>query len=412
MASENSLTGIDIHDYAGMLRGYLKKVESSNKISPENKQKILEYHRSLVNDGLAVPTRVKQLQVLNVIAERLQSQKFQDLTRKDIEELVFWIRSEKHNPWTVHKFLVIIRKFYKWLRGGEDYPPEVKWIKSNVKDSQCKLPENLLSQEDVKKLLNACENPRDKCLLSLLNELGCRIGELLTLDIKQIEDCQDYFRVTIQHSKTQPRKLKVIDSKPFIAQWLNKHSKLQGPNSPLFIGLGSSNKNQRLDYDACRMLLKKIAKRAGIIKAVNPHHWRHSTATRYANFMSYSQLCHWFGWKIGSKTASIYIHLSGQDLDSVVDEMRGKVSIKKFEDTLCSKICQQCGKENLGTDDLCEQCGAALTISGVLLKEDRLKQFESEMKARQKVLEEYVYFQTEKMKKMEQLLSDKVARGD
>ena len=404
MASENSLTNIDIHDYAGMLQGYLKKVETSNKISTENKQKILEYHRSLVNDGLANPTRVKHLQVLNTIAEKLQAQEFQNLSKKDIEDLVFWIRSEKNNPWTVHKYLVSIKKFYKWLRNSEEYPLEVKWIKSNVKNSQCKLPENLLSQEDVKKLINACENPRDKCFLSLLNELGCRIGEILTLDIKQIEDCTDYFRVTIQHSKTQPRKLKVIDSKPFIAQWLNKHAKLQGQNSPLFIGIGSQNKNERLDYDACRMLLKKIAKRAGIQKAINPHQWRHSTATRYAKFMSYSQLCHWFGWVIGSKTASIYIHLSGQDLDCVVDEMRGKVSVKKFEDTLCNKICSQCGKENLGTNDLCENCGTALTLSGVLQKENRLQQFELEMKARQKVLEEYVHYQTQKMKRMEELL--------
>jgi len=61
----------------------------------------------------------------------------------------------------------------------------------------------------------------------------------------------------------------VVDSKPFIAQWLNKYPKLQGPDSPLFVGIGSKNKNKRLDYDACRMLLRKIAKRAGIQKAVN-----------------------------------------------------------------------------------------------------------------------------------------------
>jgi len=64
--------------------------------------------------------------------------------------------------------------------------------------------------------------------------------------------------------------------------------------------------------------------------------------------MSYSQLCHWFGWTIGSKTASVYNHLSGQDLDDVVDEMRGRKPVKKFEDTLTPKICQQCGKENIG----------------------------------------------------------------
>ncbi len=403
---ENSFTGIDIHDYQGMLDIYLKRIASSKEISEANRQLLLDYHRSMVNDGLAIPTQVKQIQTMNTIAEKLKDKAFKGLLRKDIEDLVFWVRSKNCSPWTTHKYLVGLKKFYKWLNGGEEYPPKVKWIKSNVKNSQQKLPENLLTQEDVKKLINACENPRDKCFLSLLNELGCRIGEILTLDIKNLEDCGDYFRVTIQHSKTQPRKLKIIDSKPFIAQWLNKHSKLQGPNSPLFIGIGSKNKNERLNYEACRMLLRKIAKRAGIQKAINPHHWRHSTATRYAQFMNQNVLCYWFGWAIGSRIPGVYIHMSGKDLDSVVDEMRGRAPTKKLEDALAPKLCQQCGKENTGTNDLCEQCGAALTIHGILQKEDRLKQLELEMQARQKVMEEYLKYQNEKLARMENLLKN------
>jgi site-specific recombinase XerD len=399
--------GIDIHDYKGMLNRYLEIVKSSKKISEENRQTILEYHRALVNEGLSVPTQVKHMQAFHEIAAKLKETAFKELDRKGIEDLVYWVRQNKISPWTVHKYLVCLKKFYKWLRKTEDYPPEVKWIKSTVKDSQLKLPENMLSQEEVKRIINACENDRDRCLISLLNELGCRVGELLTLDIKQLEDCGDHFRATIQHSKTTPRRLKIVDSKPFIAKWLNKHPKLQQENSPLFIGIGSKNKNDRLDYDACRMLLRKIAKRAGVNKAVNPHHWRHSTATRYANFMSYAQLCHWFGWKIGSKTASIYIHLSGQDLDDVVDSMRGKKTVKKLEDTLSSKNCAQCGKENDGTNDLCIQCGAALTIKGILHKENDFKTFQDEIKARQKVLEEYVTFQNKKMQHLEELLEEK-----
>ena len=405
-----SNTGMDIHNYKGMLDRYIAVIKSSKEINEKNTQTLLEYHTALVNEGLAVPTQLKHMQTFKVIAEKLGEKTFQEVERKDIENLISWIRKNKISPWTVHKYLVCLKKFFKWFRKTDEYPPEVKWIKSTVKDSQLKLPEHMLKQDEVKKIINACENPRDKCLISLLNELGCRVGELLTLNINNFEDCGDYYRVTMQHSKTTPRRLKIVDSKSFIAKWLNQHSKLQKENSPLFIGLGKRNKNERISYDAARMLLQKAAKRAGIKKAVNPHQWRHSTATRYSNFMQHAQLCKWFGWKVGSQTANVYIHLSGQDLDEAVDSMRGKKTVKKFEDTLSQKTCSQCGKENEGTDDLCVQCGAALSIQGILHKENDFKIFQEDIKSRQKVLEEYITFQNKKMQKMEAILEEKAAK--
>jgi site-specific recombinase XerD len=396
MVSEN------IYEYEKKLKNYLDKISESKEISNSNKDLIQKYHLYLINTNIAIGTRVVQLQILKTIAVYFGEKDFEKVTKEDIEKLVYWIRTTTFGPQTVHKYLVSIKKMFKWLKGNDgEYPIEVRWIKSNVKNSQIKLPENLLTQEEVKKLICACENPRDRALLSLLNELGCRIGELLLMNIKDVEDCENYYRTTIQNSKTQPRKLKVIDSKSFIAEWLNKHSKLQGIKSPLFVGIGKKNKNERLKYDACRMLIRKISKRAGINKAINPHHWRHSTATRYANYMSYSQLCNWFGWRIGSKVPSIYIHLSGQDMDNTVDQMRGLTTTPKIEDTLTPKNCSYCGTLNKGTNDLCEKCGATLTIKGIIKKEENQKKFEQELLSRQQVIEEYVKYTQEKIRSLE-----------
>lgn len=402
MVSKSAFNHVDIHNYAAVLAAYVGKIDSAVGVSAENRETLRRYYRAMINDGLESPTIIKHLPVVINIAQTLQERPFLSLQRTDLEEMVYRVRSNSaYSPWTVHKHLVSYKKFFKWLHGGDDYPECVKWIKSTVADKDVKLPDSLVTQEEVKRMLNACQNPRDQCMLSMLNEMGCRVGELLSINIRQLEDCEDYFRVTIQHSKTLPRKLKLLDSKPFIARWLNSHPKLQGPDSPLFVGIGSKNKNERLAYGACRVLIGKIAHRCNVTKAVNPHNWRHSTATRYAKFMSYSQLCNWFGWKIGSKTASIYVHLSGQDMDDVVDQMRGIKPIKKLEDTLAAKKCLQCGKENQGINDLCEQCGAALTIAGILKKEDRLQQLELEMKARMAVLEKYIEFKNYKLSELE-----------
>ncbi len=405
MATQSPLTGIDIYNHPRVIEGYLRKAEESQRMSPANKETIKTYYRSMINDALRMPTIIKHLQAIIVLGDRIEGKPFHEMTREDFEKIVFSLRSNPRlSPHSVHRQLICFRKFYKWQSGGETYPDCVKWIRPNASLKNGKLPDSLLTQEEVKKMINAARHPRDLCLLSILNELGCRVGELLGIDVRHIEDCGEYYRVTIQHSKTTPRKLKLIDSKPFIAKWLNIHPRKEGSNSPLFIKIGSVGIGKRMPYFACRALIRKIAVRAGVDKGVNPHNWRHSTATRYAGHFSYSNLCYWFGWVIGSKTASVYVHLNGRDLDGAVDEMRGKKTVKRFEDTLTVKTCQQCRLENGGINDLCERCGAALTLNGVFQKEDRMEKMELEIKARQKVLEEYMRFQNEKIAKLESTL--------
>jgi len=71
--------------------------------------------------------------------------------------------------------------FYRWLRKCE-HPEEVSWIRIKVKSAP-KLPEELLTVEEINKLVNAAEHVRDKAFILTLYESGCRIGELLALQI-------------------------------------------------------------------------------------------------------------------------------------------------------------------------------------------------------------------------------------
>lgn len=49
----------------------------------------------------------------------------------------------------------ILRKFFKWLKKTEDYPEEVKWLKSQISKHEQKLPGEgeLLTEDDIKKVL-------------------------------------------------------------------------------------------------------------------------------------------------------------------------------------------------------------------------------------------------------------------
>ncbi|MGI0022074.1 MAG: hypothetical protein ACRD9Q_04345 [Nitrososphaeraceae archaeon] len=72
-------------------------------------------------------------------------------TKGDIQRVLGVIEKSNYAEWTKHEFKVTLKRFYKWLRGSEDYPPEVRWIKTTIKNIQGKLPEEFLSEERLGK---------------------------------------------------------------------------------------------------------------------------------------------------------------------------------------------------------------------------------------------------------------------
>jgi integrase len=88
--------------------------------------------------------------------------------------------------WTYHTYCVILKRLYKWLRGSEDYPPEVKWIKARVRNKTTITADKLLSEQEVLRLTEKTENHRDRAFTLVLYESGCRIGEILGLRIRHM----------------------------------------------------------------------------------------------------------------------------------------------------------------------------------------------------------------------------------
>jgi len=99
-----------------------------------------------------------------------------------------------------------------------EFPPEVKWIKACCRGTHFKLPDDLPSADDVQKLIDTATNARDKALISVLYESGCRIGELLTLRVKNVE-FDDYGAVLHVNGKTGPRRVRIIHSVLGLQTW-------------------------------------------------------------------------------------------------------------------------------------------------------------------------------------------------
>ena len=113
-------------------------------------------------------------------------------TKEDIEEVVMGINKARRRDTNIElatitkrKLKVTLRSFYKWLYNADTYPDIVKWIKVDP-DRGNKLPEDMLIEEEVKTLIEACKNQRDKTVIALLWDTGMKVGELLNLKVKDI----------------------------------------------------------------------------------------------------------------------------------------------------------------------------------------------------------------------------------
>jgi len=346
---------LDIYNYPRRLQLALHKLKENRRISATNRQVILRFHEKSVADGLSAPRLVRYIHILSKLAEKLQKP-FGRARQEDIVRLVAEVESEPLADWTKQSYKVVLRKFYKWLKHTKDYPKEVSWIKVPSRIRNRFLPSELLTEDEVKRLASVAKTPRDRALVLVLYESGCRIGELLSLRLRNVE-FDNHGAVLIVTGKTGMRRVRVIMSSPAIADWLNVHPKRDDPDFPLWVGQGRG-RLCAMKYEAVRSVIQDLAALAGVRKSVRPHMFRHSRATFLSKHFTEAQMDHYFGWLPGSKMHSVYVHLGGKDVDGALLSMYGLESNRRDEPTLKPTTCPRCKEPCSPTLDYCPKCGS------------------------------------------------------
>lgn len=346
-------------DFDHRLAETVDRIDDAADIDPENKDLLLDFKRDRKLDGIKPPTIERDLSALKVQAEHA-SQPFDEMAIDDIKDLVEYIHNRYENDYTrsIHKRA--LRNLFKWLNGGE-HPDETEWIQTYVRKSNGgKLPEELLTKEDIKAQVEAAYNKRDKALIWMLYETGARIGELIDLTVGAIEDRKNGKKKVVIDGKTGSRRLPLVESVPALNRWLNEHPNPE-KDAPLWCKIQQGGADDQLGYRYIRdKILRKHMEKAGIDKPSNPHHYRHSRASHLANHMTEAQLCAWFGWVQGSDVPAKYVHLSGRDIDHAYDAMHGLADPEEDEEEDTVVECWRCEDLNEADRRYCGKCGAPL----------------------------------------------------
>ena len=298
---------------------------------------------------------------------------------------------KKFNRGTPDTYKAIMKIFYKWFYSNymrwkplheRDFPELVAWMKIRTNNGHKKLPEELLTQEDVKKLVEYTHSFRNKALIMLLYDGALRISEALDIKLKHLV-FDDYGGCVIVDGKTGMRKLRLIDSIPYLKEYINKEYPFKDdPDKNLFvviegIGVKKDAIGHRLDDRGVRIAFNRIKARAGIKKKVNPHLFRHSRLTELAKYLTEQELKIFAGWTAGSNMAQVYIHLSGKDVEDKILEHNGlkKTKDMQVKDTLKPKRCidPSCNHLNPSTNKFCSKCHRPIEIKEIMqIEEEQL----------------------------------------
>jgi len=125
----------------------------------------------------------------------------------------------------------------------------------------------LLSVEEMSRLVNSIMDPRDKAIAVLLAKTGIRRGELLRLDVDDI-NWEDY-SITLKPTPKRSNRIVFFDDEcaRVLRRWLRVREKLNPPTKALFVSYQSL---QRLDRNGLWNAIVKYAKRLGFHNPNSP----------------------------------------------------------------------------------------------------------------------------------------------
>ena len=200
-----------------------------------------------------------------------------DITTDEIRHYLTNYKEERGCSLTsIDNIRRVLSSFFKWLE-DEDYilKSPIRRIHKIKTLTQVKEP---FTDEEIEKMREGCKNIRDLAIIELLYSTGIRVGELINLNIKDMNFAE---RSCIVLGKGNKQREVYFDirSKLHLEEYLKK----RGDNNPaLFV---SKNKpHQRLTSATIEFFIRELGRTLNIEKA-HPHKFRYPNFFKIQTFV-------------------------------------------------------------------------------------------------------------------------------
>lgn len=185
-----------------------------------------------------------------------------------------------------------------------------------------KLPKRLpiiLSQEEVRRLIDAASNLFHRAIVMTLYSTGMRRAELVRLKVANI----DSQRMVIHIHRGKGDKDRDVPLSPKLLETLREYWRWMKPQTHLFPSRSSRRKGLPITARAVYEVCRSTARRAGIQKKIGPHTLRHSFATHLLEAGADLRTIQLLLGHASLNHTMIYLHLSQRHLRACPNPLDG-----------------------------------------------------------------------------------------
>lgn len=237
------------------------------------------------------------------------NKKPEELTEEDAKAYLATLFDTKSKA-TISLAASSINFFFKIL--GKN----IKRIELPKKDKA--LPQ-VLSKDEVKKIIDSSETLKSRLMMSMLYSSGLRVSELVNLkknDISLVEK-------TGWVRKGKGKKDRLFSVSEGLCLELKSYFDKHPENTYLF------SKDKPLTTRNIQKIIQKITKKAGIQKKVTPHTLRHSFATHLLESGTDIRIIQELLGHSNLNTTQMYTHISQEQIKSIKNPLDGLMDKKQ-----------------------------------------------------------------------------------
>lgn len=246
-------------------------IDNNNELSEVDNFKLLNLFLSAKEvEGCSEKTIAYYNSTIEKMLMKIKKQVY-NINTDDLRKYLFNHKNENNSSkTTIDNIRRIFSSFFSWLE-DEDYI-----IKNPVRRihrvKTGRVVKEVLTDENLEILRDKCEEIRDLAMVELLTSTGIRVGELVRLNI---EDIDFYERECVVFGKGESERVVYFDARTKIHLMEYLQSR-KDDNPALFVSLNSPY--DRLGISGIETRLRELGNKCNI-KRVHPHKFRRTMAT-------------------------------------------------------------------------------------------------------------------------------------
>lgn len=186
----------------------------------------------------------------------------------------------------------------------------------NLRPREPKSLPNVLSEDEVIKILQACENTKHKTILMLVYSAGLRLSELISIRVADINFASN--KIFIKSGKGKKDRYSILSEK--MKSQLHEYQRGYRPRYWLFEG----QTDEQYSVRSVQAILRRAVEKAGVNPFATVHTLRHSFATHLLERGTDIRYIQEILGHNSVKTTEIYTHITkkgGEQIKSPLDNL-------------------------------------------------------------------------------------------